>query len=293
MNQSSEAIDLFKEAIKIREGIDPQKLPGATQRLSQPHTNLGIIHWGQKEPLQAEKEFRRAEELLLSQAPDVHLLGEAVDTELASLALNWSGMLCECGRFDEAIQKADAGLDRVEPHLRLEPNDAHARLISHHLHGNKAEALSRQGKHDDSAREWARVIELSDRPIPLKPRVLIAIELTRTRKLPRALSYIQDVKPSDSASDEDCYNFARLYSLWAVAARDDPSLPPKQRTDLRQSHIADATRWLNAADAAGFFRDAANRDHARHDSDLEILRDHPEFQAVVTDPVFPTDPFAP
>jgi tetratricopeptide (TPR) repeat protein/tRNA A-37 threonylcarbamoyl transferase component Bud32 len=293
MNQASEAIDLFKEAMKIREGIDPQKLPGATQRLAQSHTNLGIIHWGQKEPLQAEKEFRRAEELLRSQAPDVHLPGEAVDLELAGVCVNWSWMLCESGRFDEAIKKADAGLDPAERHVHLEPNDALARLISHHLHGNKAEAFSRQGKHDESAREWARVIELSARPIPLKAYVLIAIELTRTRELKRALSYIQEVKSTDGASGEDCYNFTRLYSLWAVAARNDPSLPPKQPTGLMQSRIADAIRWLKAADGAGFFRDAANRDHAQHDPDLEILRDHPEFQAVVTDPVFPTDPFAP
>jgi hypothetical protein len=149
------------------------------------------------------------------------------------------------------------------------------------LHGNKAYALAGDEHHAESVKEWARVIDSSDQPVPLEPRVQIAIELAHIRKRAQALSHVQDVESSEGVSGDDCKNLAHLYTLCVAAARDDGTIPPEQRKDLRRSDIAAAIRWLKSAADAGFFRDAKNIAQAREDPDLEVLRGNCEFRRII------------
>jgi hypothetical protein len=184
-------------------------------------------------------------------------------------------------RFDEAIAKADAGLERIEERLRAEPNDAGARETCLHLHGNRGYALRGLRKHQESAKEWTRVVELSTEPVPSKYRMELAIELMYAGEVAPALAQAQFVQPEPSMSAPDCYDLARIYSRSAVNVRNDKSVPNAQRARLAESHIADAMRWLKAAADAGLFRNPASRDQAEKDSDLEILRDRAEFRRLI------------
>ena len=95
-------------------------------------------------------------------------------------------MLHMSGRYQEAVVQADAGLNRLGPYLRNEPNDAVARQTCAFLHGNKAYGLSGLAKHRESATEWTRVVELSPEPVPLPHRIRLALEL-HAGDQPRAL----------------------------------------------------------------------------------------------------------
>jgi len=280
---ASEAMVHYQEATKIRKRIDPSKLPGVTLRLANSLMNEGVILWGQN-PLQAEKRFQEAERLLLSIPLDHRDEGDNSVISLGSINMNWGGMLKTLRRFDESIARSDAGLKQVEPYLRIEPHDVEAREVCLKLHGNRGLALSWLGKHRESADDWTRVVELSTEPVPAGYRVRLAMELVQSGELVRALAQAQLVNATPDIASDDCYNLGCLYALEAAAVRKDPNVSPADRARLVGSHIADAMRWLKSAAVAGFFRDSAMRDHALKDTDLEILRDRPEFRRLIEPP---------
>jgi hypothetical protein len=92
---------------------------------------------------------------------------------LGQMHVNWSGLLVSIRRFDEAIARADAGLSRLEPAFRNEPNDRDLRDFCLKLHGNRAMALGQARRHREAAGEWSCVLELSAAPIPLTDRIQI------------------------------------------------------------------------------------------------------------------------
>jgi tetratricopeptide (TPR) repeat protein len=272
LKRASEAVDHYRKAIEIRERTDPMKRPGVIQRLSQCYSNLGVIHWKAREFSRAEEEFRRALAILDSKAPDIRLPGESLEQAIGLAYVNWSAMLFETGRLEDAILKAGDGIERIDPYVNTEPNDAGARRIALSLHGNRALALSGGRRHAESARDWEQVIRLADQPAPLAYRLLLAIEVARNRERGRALGYVQELKSSDGIARDDCYNVACVHALCAAAARADNGLRPEQRGELEASHVAEAKRWLEAAVAAAGPLEANDvRARAREDPDLRIL----------------------
>jgi serine/threonine-protein kinase len=277
LGKKLEAIDQYETAIRIREGF-PRKFPGLTQRLAQCYINIGHVRAGRREQALAEQAFHQAEKLLLSQGPDVRMPGETLEMALGTLYVNWSGMLQDSQRSEAAIQKADLGITPMERHLHLEPKDAGARRICLGLHGNKAYALSSQGKHAESAREWAQVIELCDGKVPLEYHIRIAIELAQAGELDTAKSHADLVTSIAGVPGVDCHDLGNLYSLWAARVRDDQTRPTEGRSAVVASGISQALRWLKAAQAAGLYKAVPSlRDQSRNDRDFAIVRDRPEF----------------
>ena len=242
--------------------------------------NEGVILWGQKTS-QAEKLFQEAERLLLSIPPDHRNEGGNAVITLGQINLNWGGMLQTLTRSNEAIARSDAGLKQVEPYLRIEPNDVVAQEVCFKLHGNRGLALSGLGRHRESADDWVRVVELSTQPVPTEYRLRLAIELVYAGELVRALAQAQLVKPSPDISGEDCYNLACIYSRSAANAQNEKSGSLDQQARLIESHVLDALRWLRSAAKAGLFKDPAQRDQAKKDPDLEILRNRKEFRQFI------------
>jgi tetratricopeptide (TPR) repeat protein len=275
-----EAKRLYRRAIAIRERLDPKVLPGLAQKLSQSYLNLGIVLWNDGEISEAEQQFRRAEELLRSDPREVLGPGDNIHVDLSSLYLNWSGMLSVTARFDKAIEKADAGLREIEPYLQRVPNHSGARIISLRLHGNRALALGAIDKHAESARDWARVIELSDQPVPQLPRIRIAIELAHAGDIAAAVGHADHVNSVDGVLAEDCHDLAYLYSLSATAARSDQSIPRAQRDGIVQSRVSKAVRWLKAAAEKGIYKDLKLLKEDKDDPAFQILRDCDEFRKI-------------
>jgi eukaryotic-like serine/threonine-protein kinase len=274
----------YRKAIEIRENIDPDKLPGVTSRLAGSLMNEAVMFSNEQQIKAAEGLFGQAEKVLLAISPDERAATENLVSRLSQLYMNWGGMLCNAKRFDEALARVDDGLRRIEPYLRTEPNDAGARQTCLELHGNRGLALSGLGKHRESADEWKRVLELSREPVPSYLRIQLALELLYAGQLDQALKQAQLVQPAPGITDGDRYNLGCLFSLAAAAARKDASSSPGKGEIVVESHILESLRWLKSASEAGFFRDPANRDHAKNDTDLEILRDRPEFRQLIEPP---------
>ena len=276
-----EADHHFQKAIEVRERIDPEELPGVTWRLAQSLTNRGVGHWQADAYARAEADFRRAESVLLSIATDLREPDRGYAFAIGHVNVNWGGMLHLLGRWDEAIARADAGLRPIESYLLIEPSDREVREICLKLHGNRAYALSGKKRHRDAACDWERVVELSPKPVSPNHLIRLALELLRAGEMPRAKAQARLLKPAAGISGEDCYNLACVWALLAAPTIKDVLSPGIGREPLAKPDIANALQWLNSAARAGFFRDPANREHARKDPDLAILAGRADFQELI------------
>jgi eukaryotic-like serine/threonine-protein kinase len=281
LSQKSDALTQFESATRIRQAIDPTKLPGVTNRLAESLIDEGVVHWNLRDNRRAEERFRRAEDLLTQGVNETRSLRREALATLGSLNVNWGGMLYLTGRFDEAIARVDQGLTRVETYLHDEPNDLSVREICLQLHGNRGYALMGQGKHRESAGEWARVIELSPQPVPPDYRIKLGVALACAGDYVSALSQAELVQLSPEVSSDDCYNLGCLYSRSAQSLRSDKQVPAGQRAPLEESLVSNSLRWLKSAQEKGFFENPGAREHAKEDSDLSILAEREEFRRLV------------
>ena len=283
-HRDAEAMPYYQKSTAIRERIDPSRLPGVTLRLAESIVNEGVVLWGETKITPAEEKFRRAGQLLLSMSPEERPSRGNRDNSLGLLYVNWSGLLHMSGRYQEAVAQADAGLSRLEPYLRNEPNDAVARRTCAYLHGNKGYALTGLAKHRESATEWTRVVELSPEPAPLPHRIRLALALAHAGDQPKALVQARLVKAGPDLPADECYNFACFFGVGATAVTRDPSVLPADRARLVEAHISDAMHYLSLAAKGGLFRNPAIRDGAKKDPELAILANRPEFLKLINTP---------
>jgi serine/threonine protein kinase len=286
-----DAMTYFHECTKIREHIDPAKLPGVTLRLGDSLSNEGLILWSQGNNTDAQARFRRAEKTLLSVPPEQHSLGGNVDLSLGTLKIVWSGSLMSTARLYEAIDQVDSALPGVEDYLGKEPNDHIARGICLKLRGNRALVFTRLQRHTEAAKDWARVVELSPEPVPDDYRVRLAIELLQTNEqlhadeLTSGLAQAKFLKPTaEKIASMDRYKLGCLYGRCAKSVQTDANVSPAQRSHLVKAHIKGALDWLKSAREAGFFKEQSTRDRARNDPDLAMLAELDEFRQIIEPP---------
>ena len=207
--------------------------------------------------------------------------GDHAILSLGRILVNWGGMLKTLNRFEESVARSDSGLRLVEPYLQLEPNDALAREVGLRLHGNRALARSELGRHRESVNDWVRVVELSARPVPPDYHIQLAIELVQAGELDRASAQARLAQAASDLSGLDRYNLCSYFAVCAVAARNDTTVPPDQRSRMAESRISEAFHWLRRAAEAGFFRDRDMLKEVQKDPHVEILRDRPEFRQLI------------
>jgi len=92
-----------------------------------------------------------------------------------------------------------------------------------------------------------------------------------------AVQAVAKLRELGTATAGQLYNAACVYSLCAGRLGAAPSLLTAEQSAARQQHIADAVATLREAIAAGW-KDFA---HMQKDPDLTVLRDLPEFKALL------------
>jgi eukaryotic-like serine/threonine-protein kinase len=278
--RKAEAREQTHRAVEIRQGMARFNRPSVTYLLAESLVAEGIASWHERDYAGAEERFRRAEAIFISLPPEKCDPWMNVAIELARIHVNWSGMSHLLQRYDEAIAHADRGLAHIKPYLHDEPNDAIARNLCLMLHGNRGHALSGLGRYRESLEEWRHVMTLSGEDVATECRVGLAVGLLGAGEVELAVAEAQKVKERRDVSAGKCYNLACIFAR-AAAARGNTQIPQDDRMRSSRSYSSNALGWLKAAAERGFFRDPANREHAKKDSDLEILRDRPEFREII------------
>ena len=110
--------------------------------------------------------------------------------------------------------------------------------------------------------------------------MLLEMRGTESVQAGRAADAIQAVaklRELGTATADQLYNAACVYSLCAAAIKPEPDALTAEQSAARQQHIAEALATLREAIAAGF-KDFA---HMQKDPDLTPLRYLPEFKALL------------
>lgn len=292
-----DAEEHYRRAVSLRRALLGER-PGAAGirvELAGSLVNLGLIaSKGRAE--QAEADFSEAGRLMeasLATAPE----DPGYVIPYAQLLINWGNLAAARGEAGLALGRFGRGLERIGPMIAKLPDAKEPRFVAMSLHGSRANLLVALGRHAEAVADWDRVVELNDVPAELATyRLLRLTSLLKSGDHRRGIAEVEAIAeglpPGGAADPADLYNFACFCAIASAFAGRDPALSAGERAAAAGSHADRALRWLRRCADAGFFRDPANRDHARSDSDLGPIRDRLEFSAIVeTAPAAPNDGF--
>ena len=126
--------------------------------------------------------------------------------------------------------------------------------------------------------DWKTLVEqpLELLPVLLEMRGIEFVQEGRTAEAVQAVAKLLELK---TATAGQLYNAACVYSLCAAAIKPDEGKRElaAEQSAARQQHMADALATLREAIKAGWSDFA----HMQQDPDLTVLRDLPEFQALL------------
>ena len=152
--------------------------------------------------------------------------------------------------------------------FRADSDSAAARQLLRYSYQSRADALGRLGRHEESLRDWDKVIELSPPEALLDAKAQRACLRARLGKLAEAIAEATEITKSDSTNGERCYNLACVYS---VASGKDAA---------KKSEYADRAMELLQNAAKLGFKDAAL---VAKDPDLDSLRTRDDFKKLLAD----------
>ncbi|MFL5340052.1 MAG: protein kinase domain-containing protein [Gemmataceae bacterium] len=216
--------------------------------LRQSYRDLSEIHRKEKKYAEAADDLRKAIGSAESEAPAAQRTGQ-VETELALFRMSLAELLADSGQLDEAVKEFDIAIDRAQAAGTSSP-----RLPSllKALRVGKARILAFKGDHAAALAEGRRAFPTLD---PLPPEQFFV------------------------------YNLACVHALCVPAIERDEQLPTAERRRLADARLAEAISILRKLHAAGYFRNPQRVQTLRTDSDLNALRDQPDFRALVEEVV--------
>jgi serine/threonine-protein kinase len=194
------------------------------------------------------------------------------------------------GDLSEALARLDRAIVVYQSALRRQPGHAECRRHLNGAYHTHAATLTRLGRHAEALTDWDRAIALADDPVRAAAnRLGRALTLAHLGDYTRALGEVADLTSRTTHSGIAHYTAACIEALYSTAVLRDPLLRPAEREDRAARNAAS----LKRAEALSYFQVPLNYQEFLGDRDLDPLRSRPDFQDLLRDLAFPTNPFAP
>jgi serine/threonine protein kinase len=251
------------------------------RRLAGTYNNLGLFYARQGQHEKAETAYQQAldhKEAILRDHPKV--VAFVVD-----LANSYTNMATHVRRRspEEALDWGARAIRILEPVLEKDPRYVHARMCLFDTLMGRAYALRRLGRDEDMAKEWRRVVEVSEGQSHINMRLYRPIALVSAGEYARGTAEIETLLAEGHAHGRHLYTFAYLHSLSSAAAASDARLSAAEREKLADSYGGRAVELLRQAQAAGHFQNPDRLDHMKQDKDLDPIRSRPDFQGLLAE----------
>jgi tetratricopeptide (TPR) repeat protein len=271
-------------AIRTRLIQEHPQQEGYQEALAGDYVNLGVIYSATGRGEEAIPVYEKLEALLrplIARHPED--VGGALT--LAAAEVNWGLLLRGKGQPQAALARCTEAVELAEAALRREPSHFMARGMTLNAHGARAQTSEALRRWADAAKDWDRVIELTDdggrRWVR---RVLRAMNLAAAGEHARATAEADDLAADARANGEGAWGLAITYARSLRAARSDRGLPSAERDALAERYAARAVALLQKLGKEGYFsQDPAHAQALRTDADLDVLRDRDDFRRLLAE----------
>ncbi len=282
-----------------------RKRPEATKYLySLARTQVGIGN-----SLASAKKFSRAEVALKESIAIMEKLaaGHPLDTRFTRVLARSYYFMQDCrllqGDLESAVVWSGRAVSLSRSLVRQDPDDLQGarRRLWFSLVGH-AETLTRLGRHAEAIAEFEETLQI---PESTKSgellQAFLALAKARLgdssmlahmgRPIREALE--QGTSPKGADYYMTGYDAACVHVALAKLAIDDQQAPLAERQRRAQRDLDRALELLDKARATGEFKGAIRLDEIRREPLLDLLRNHPRFQLLMMDLVFPDCPVGP
>jgi tetratricopeptide (TPR) repeat protein len=292
LGQRDETVAEYRQSLILHEQLAREfpTEPDYRRRLAWSHNNLGNNLCEMGRYAEGEPEIRKAldikEQLVLDFPADPEYRVSVANSHIALGNLYHRRRQAEAAEPEE--RQALRILDEVARQFPSVP-DYQSRLAQCHTNlGNVLRDLSLCADATDQYQRGLRLYEHLRAAHPdiaehrwgvANTRALLSWVLADQGNYQQAAAELRRVDEPAAGSGEARYNVACGWSLALGAAIRDTHLSASERAKLAEEFAGLSLSWLKKAGEAGYFRDGANSDWLRDDTNLvPALRSRPEFQ---------------
>ena len=249
------------------------------RRLSGTLNNLGLLYARDRQNEKAEAAFRESlahKEATLRDYPMVTVF----KIELAGAYDNLA-MQVRMRSPEEALELAGRAIPILESVLAKDDRDITARMGLFNSLMGRAYALGRLERHEDAAKVWRRVLEISDGQPHINMRLYRPFAHLRLGEHAAATAESETVLAEGHAQPPNLHRFASIHSLASAAAAKDARLAPDVRAKLADQYGGRAVELLQMARAAGHYRKPSQLTDLKEHKDFDAIRSRSDFQMLL------------
>jgi tetratricopeptide (TPR) repeat protein len=252
-------------------------VPDYCQDLAKHHNNLGALLRALGRRPEAEAEYRRAIALQEQLAADFPT-GSQYAVGLGGSYCNLGQLLRDRGETASSLEWYAKARAVLRPILDKEPRLVTARRFLRNVHSGQAQVLDRLGRHAEAAADWEQALALNDvKSLDASFRLQRSASLARGGKQRQATGAVEELLRPGNADSGTLYGAACVYAL--AAAQAAKQARPNTSSLSAEHHARRAVALLRLAVQQGY-KDIA---HLKKDTDLDSLRQHPDFQHLLAD----------
>jgi serine/threonine protein kinase/Flp pilus assembly protein TadD len=275
LGQYAEAEAAYRQALDLKEKL--VAAAGAQPRyrhaLASSYVDLGHLLREQKKFAEAETAYRQALAHHTKLADDFSAVPKY---RLARAGTQFQlGQLFRIQhRLAEALPWYDQALVLLQPLHQHEPTDVATRNLLGRTHLERAQVLDALKRSAESLADWDRAVELAPPADRLPVQLARARAWVRAGKTAEAVADAEALTKDAATPSARCCEAACVCSLASAAAKE---------ASQREAYAGQALALFRRAQAAGFFKDRANVERLKRDTDLDPLRQREDFQKFVAE----------
>jgi hypothetical protein len=257
-------------------------------------SNLGVLETDRSRPAVAERWFRGAIEVLEALCRD--------DPKSLEFPVSLARCYCYMGdteRENGADRPVLAWYDRAAGKLHdvlsKDPHQALAREYLRDVLWGRAQVLARSRSFPEALVECDSALTLDDNgELRVRLRLLRALMRAYLGDRDRAAAEVEDVTgvTSERLRRDEVESASRVLSVCSAATTSAAGLAGGERERRSEAYASRAVQYLAWAHAAGMFQGPQERERLLHDPDFSTLQIRPDFQLLMMDLAFPSEPFS-
>lgn len=188
----------------------------------------------------------------------------------------------------DLTQKAE---NLLFPLVRQQPNDLKARDVLGNTYGLRIATLERLSLHQEASQYWTKNLVIAPPHLVTLFRVNRSLALARAKMHQEAVQEAREILKSAELDTHAQMELVHVFALAAEAAKNDQNLTPQNRGQMVESDVSEAMASLWRLEQQGYFKNPKNCSDLQKNPDLDEIRDHSDFEALLRSVMFPSDPF--